>query len=58
MKGAPISENEGRTVQCGPHTFRIVNGVRVWQSPVPQEHLREIVPDPYHNDRVQRQTEA
>lgn len=47
MRGAPISENEGKYVYCGPHCFRIVNGVRVWQSPVPYQNAKDIILEPY-----------
>jgi hypothetical protein len=43
----PVSENEGRIVTSGPHTFRIVNGVRLWLSPVPGDVQSDLVPNPY-----------
>jgi hypothetical protein len=34
-----ISENEGKIVDSGPYRFRIINGRRVWLSPVPPDVL-------------------
>jgi hypothetical protein len=48
-----ISENEGKVVVSGRHTFRIVNGVRIWLSHVPDESRRDIVADPYARDNTQ-----
>jgi hypothetical protein len=50
MTFKPVSENEGKRVVSGRHTFRIINGVRVWLSRVPNETLRDIIPDPYRQD--------
>lgn len=41
---AYISEHEGQFVYSGPHRFRIVNGQRVWLSPVPSEVLPTLLP--------------
>lgn len=41
------SEHEGQIVNSGRHVFRIVNGVRIWLSPIPFETMRDIVADPY-----------
>lgn len=40
------SEHEGLIVQSAGHTFRIVDGRRIWLSPVPYETLREILDNP------------
>jgi hypothetical protein len=41
------SEHEGKVVDAGRYRFRILNGVRIWQTPVPFETMRDIVLDPY-----------
>ena len=34
-----VSEHEGEVVDSGPHRFRIINGRRVWLSPIPSDVL-------------------
>ncbi len=41
--GGVVSDSEGQVVTCGPHTFRIVNGRRIWLSTPPAEHLSELL---------------
>ena len=44
------SDHKGQLVQSGPHLFRIVNGYRVWVSPVPTDNLPDLLRHtPYRN---------
>lgn len=36
---ACVTEHEGKIVDSGPHRFRIINGRRIWLSPVPSDVL-------------------
>lgn len=43
MSRRPTSEHEGQIVTDGRNRFRIVNGVRVWESPPPAPLRTELL---------------